>query len=215
MKMIIPIIFLIFCLLFSSSSSSQTSMFEFCVANYTVPYSPEGYSCKNPEKVTIDDFVFSGLNLPSNTSNLAKTGFRTVFVSDLAGLNGQGLSLARVDYKAGGVVPIHTHPGASETLLVLEGTLTVGFISTNNTVFLKTLNPGDGIVFPQGLLHFHVNQGNTSAVAIVNYNSPNPTFQYVSLSLFSSDLASRLITAITLINPSEVRRLKALLGGSG
>ncbi|KAK4258144.1 hypothetical protein QN277_007634 [Acacia crassicarpa] len=215
MKILIPIIFFIFCLLFSSSSSSQTSMFEFCVANYTAPYSPEGYSCKSPEKVTIDDFVFSGLNLPSNTNNLAKTGFRTVFVSDLAGLNGQGLSLARVDYKAGGVVPIHTHAGASETLLVLEGNLTVGFISSDNTVFLKTLNPGDGIVFPQGLLHFHVNQGNASAVAIVNYNSPNPTFQYVALSLFSSDLASRLVTAITFINPSEVRRLKALLGGSG
>ncbi|XP_028762382.1 germin-like protein [Neltuma alba] len=184
--------------------------------NYTAPYGPSGYSCKNPANVTIDDFVFSGLNVRSNNTNaIVKVGFRFVFVSQLAGLNGQGLSLARIDYEVGGVLPIHTHPGASETLLVLEGNLTVGFISTNNTVYLKTLNPGDVILFPQGLLHFHINEGNTSAVAIANYNSPNPTFQYVDLSLFSSNLATSLITATTFINATDVRRLKALFGGSG
>lgn len=95
---------------------------------------------------------------------VAKVGFKFVFLAQLAGLNGQGLSMGRVDYEVGGTVPIHIHPGASETLLVLEGNITVGFISTNNTVFLKTLKAGDGILFPQGLLHFHINQGTYSVL---------------------------------------------------
>ncbi|XP_054820676.1 auxin-binding protein ABP19b-like, partial [Prosopis cineraria] len=164
----------------------------FCVADYTAPTNPAGYSCKNPENVTINDFVFSGLNVPNgnNTNSIFKVSFTTVFVAQLPGLNGQGLSLARLVNEVGAVLPIHTHPGASETLLVLEGNLTVGFISTNNTVFLKPLNPGDGILFPQGLPHFHVNEGNTPAAAIVHYNSPNPAFQFIDFSLFSSDLAA-------------------------
>ncbi|KAH9784244.1 Germin-like protein subfamily 1 member 17 [Citrus sinensis] len=53
--------------------------------------------------------------------------------------------------------PPHIHPRASEILLVLEGTLY-----------------SDVFVFPIGLIHFHVNIGNTSAVAYSGLNSQFP-----------------------------------------
>ncbi|XP_004303797.1 PREDICTED: auxin-binding protein ABP19a-like isoform 2 [Fragaria vesca subsp. vesca] len=38
-------------------------MQDFCVADYAAPQSPAGYACKDPVKVTVDDFVFSGLRV--------------------------------------------------------------------------------------------------------------------------------------------------------
>ncbi|KAG9152351.1 hypothetical protein Leryth_016727 [Lithospermum erythrorhizon] len=57
----------------------------------------------------------------------------------------------------GGVIPMHTHPGASEALIVIQGIICAGFIASDNTVYFKTLNKGDAMVFPQGLLHFQIN----------------------------------------------------------
>ncbi|XP_054789824.1 auxin-binding protein ABP19a-like [Prosopis cineraria] len=152
--MILPIIF-IFCLL----SSSQASVLDFCVADYAAPNSPAGYSCKKPSKVTVDDFVFHGLGVAGNTSNIIKAAVTPAFDAQFPGLNGLGLSLARLDLDKGGVIPIHTHPGASEALVVLTGSITTGFVSSDNTVYLKTLQKGDTMVFPQGLLHFQINAG--------------------------------------------------------
>ncbi|XP_028773903.1 auxin-binding protein ABP20-like [Neltuma alba] len=108
MKIIIPIIFIIFCLLFSFSSS-QPSMFDFCVADFSAPYGPAGYSCKNPANVTPNDFYGSGLGVPSNTANTFKIGETVVNVENLPGLNSLGVSLSRLDVAVGGVVPLHTH----------------------------------------------------------------------------------------------------------
>ncbi|XP_028751503.1 auxin-binding protein ABP19a-like isoform X2 [Neltuma alba] len=153
--MILPIIF-IFCLL---SSTSQASVLDFCVADYAGPNSPAGYSCKKPSKVTVNDFVFHGLGVAGNTSNIIKAAVTPAFDAQFPGLNGLGISLGRLDIEKGGVIPLHTHPGASEALVVLQGSITAGFVSSDNTVYLKTLKTGDTMVFPQGLLHFQINAG--------------------------------------------------------
>ncbi|CAI0433636.1 unnamed protein product [Linum tenue] len=80
-----------------------------------------------------------------------------------------GISMARIDYAPnGGLNPPHTHPRATEILLVLEGTLAVGFVTSNpdNRLITKVLYPGDVFVFPIGLIHFQVNIGQASAVAV-------------------------------------------------
>lgn len=153
--MILPIIF-IFCLL---SSSSQASVLDFCVADYGAPNNPSGYSCKSPSKVTVDDFVFHGLGVAGNTSNIIKAAVTPAFDAQFGGLNGLGISLARLDLAKDGVIPMHTHPGASEALVVIEGSICAGFIASDNSVFIKNLNKGDSMVFPQGLLHFQINAG--------------------------------------------------------
>ena len=98
-------------------------MQDFCVGDLTAPQGPAGYSCKDPSKVTVNDFVFSGLGIPGNTSNLIKAALTPAFAAQFPGVNGLGISFGRVDLAPGGVSPMQTHPGASEILLVVQGTI--------------------------------------------------------------------------------------------
>jgi quercetin dioxygenase-like cupin family protein len=64
-----------------------------------------------------------------------------VSVANLSGLNTLGISLARLDFAPGSLFPPHYHLRASEMLVVMKGTLEVGFISLpNKRLFLKVLN---------------------------------------------------------------------------
>ena len=196
-------------------SSSHAAVQDFCVADLTAPQGPAGYSCKTPAEVTADDFVYSGLSVPGNTSTLFNAAINTAFVEKFPGLNGLGVSMARADIAPGGVIPMHTHPGASEIILIAKGSVTAGLISSDNSVYLKTLKEGDIMVFPQGLLHFQVNTGRTQALLWVSFGIPNPGLQILSNALFSNNLSSELIEKTTFLDDNEVKRLKALLGGSG
>ena len=164
-------------------SSSHAAVQDFCVADLTAPQGPAGYSCKTPAEVTADDFVYSGLSVPGNTSTLFNAAINTAFLDKFPGLNGLGVSMARADIATGGVIPMHTHPGASEIILIAKGSVTAGLISSDNTVYLKTLKEGDIMVFPQGLLHFQVNTGRTQAHLWASFGSPNPGLQILSNAL--------------------------------
>ncbi|KAM5547238.1 auxin-binding protein ABP19a [Rosa sericea] len=208
--MILPIFFIFFL----TFSSSYAAVQDFCVADYTAPQGPAGYSCKNPANVTADDFVYSGLAVAGNTSNLNKVGINPAFAGQFPGLNGLGLSLVRADFEVGGVGPLHLHHGASELILVVQGTIIAGFIATDNTVYLKTLKQGDIMLLPQGLLHFQKNGGDTPALLFASFNSENPGVQLLENALFQSDLPTELISQTTFIDTAEIKKLKGLLGGT-
>nr|ACU18952.1 unknown [Glycine max] len=206
---------LIISLIFSLLSFSHASVLDFCVADYAGPIGPAGYSCKKPSKVTADDFAYSGLGIAGNTSNIIKAAVTPAFDAQFAGLNGLGISAARLDLAAGGVIPLHTHPGASELLVVIEGSILAGFISSANIVYLKTLKKGDVMAFPQGLLHFQINAGKSSALAIVSFSSSNPGLQIQDFALFKSGFPTPLIVQTTFLDAALVKKLKGVLGGSG
>ncbi|KAM3693682.1 hypothetical protein ACJW31_07G001900 [Castanea mollissima] len=208
--MILPLFF-IFCLF----SSSHAAVQDFCVGDLAAPQGPAGYSCKDPSKVTVNDFVFSGLRNPGNTSNLVKAAVTPAFAAQFPGVNGLGISLVRVDMAPGGVVPFHTHPGGSEILIVVQGTMFAGFVSLSNTVYSKTLNKGDVIVFPQGLLHFQVNAGGTMATAFASFSSPSPGLQIVDYAFFGNNLPTELVAATTFLDAAQIIKLKGVFGGTG
>ena len=209
----IIITFFTFSLLFSSSFGAVQ---DFCVADLTGPQGPAGYTCKNPAKVTVNDFVYHGLATKGNTTNIIKAAVTTAFDSQLPGVNGLGISLARADLAPGGVIPFHTHPGGSEILILIEGTLCAGFVSsTANKVYFKTLNKGDVMVFPQGLLHFQINSGKGEASFFVGFNSQNPGLQITAFALFGNDLPTELIRTVTFLDDAQIKKLKGVLGGSG
>ena len=147
-----------------------------------------GKFCKDPAIVTADDFFFPGLNIPANTAN--KVGFNVTLVNVnlLPGLNTLGISLARLDFAPYGLDPPHIHPRASEILVVAEGTLLVGFVTSNpNKLFTKVLNKGDVFAFPIGLIHFQFNIGQTNAVAFAGLNSQNPGVITIANAVFGSN----------------------------
>lgn len=209
------ILTLFFNIILSLLSLSHASVVDFCVADYTGPNGPAGYSCKSPAKVTVDDFVYSGLGTAGNTSNIIKAAVTPAFDAQFPGVNGLGISIARLDLAAGGVIPLHTHPGASELLVVVQGTICTGFVASDNTVYLKTLKKGDVMVYPQGLLHFQINDGESQALAFVSFSSANPGLQILDFALFKSDFPTELITQTTFIDAAVVKKLKGVLGGSG
>ncbi|EEF40438.1 Rhicadhesin receptor precursor, putative [Ricinus communis] len=135
-----------------------------------------GKFCKNPNLTVAEDFFFSGLNIPRDTANPNGVNVTLLNVDQIAGLNTLGISLARIDYAAnGGLNPPHTHPRATEILVVIEGTLYVGFVTSNPNRFIsKVLYPGDVFVFPIGLIHFQFNLAKTNAVAFAGLSSQNP-----------------------------------------
>lgn len=159
---------------------------DICVADLKSQVIVNGFPCKNPMLVTADDFVFKGLDKPGNTKNQLGFVVTPAFVMQLPGLNTLGISMVRLDYAPLGLNPPHTHPRATEILVVIEGTLLVGFITTNNTLFSTTLEKGDVFVFPKALVHFQLNIGHVNAVAIAALSSQNPGTQQVARTLFGA-----------------------------
>ncbi|XP_065879342.1 germin-like protein subfamily 3 member 1 [Euphorbia lathyris] len=204
-------IFLLFITLLSFRTSNAA---DFCIAKLKGAPNPSGYACKNTD-ITADDFVFTGLRNAGNTSNPRGSAVTPALVYQFPALNGLGLSTARLDLAPNGVVPLHTHTTASEVIHVISGKVTAGFISSANVAYVKTLIKGDVMVFPQGLLHFIVNAGNTPAVLIFTFSNPDPGLQLLDYALFGGDLPTPLLVKTTLFDTATVKKLKAVLGGTG
>ncbi|KAL1541717.1 putative germin-like protein 2-1 [Salvia divinorum] len=187
-------------LVFSWASMAYASdpgqLQDFCVAvpDASSAVFVNGKFCKNPNMVVADDFLRQGLNKAGNTSNQVGSVVTAVNVNQLPGLNTLGVSLARLDFAPYGINPPHTHPRATEALLLMEGTLYVGFVTSNpanatqkNKLFTKYLYPGDVFVFPQGLIHFQLNVGKTNAVGFAGFGSQNPGTITIANAVFGSD----------------------------
>ncbi|XP_028093535.1 putative germin-like protein 2-1 [Camellia sinensis] len=174
-----------------ASASDPSPLQDFCVAvnDSKSAVFVNGKFCNDPKLAKADDFFFSGLLTPRNTSNPVGSTVTPVNVMQIPGLNTLGISLARIDFAPYGLNPPHTHPRGTEILVVLEGTLYVGFVTSNpeNRLFTKVLYPGDVFVFPEGLIHFQFNEGKTNAVAISGLSSQNPGVITIANAVFGSN----------------------------
>ncbi|KAJ7288812.1 RmlC-like cupin [Mycena rebaudengoi] len=71
--------------------------------------------------------------------------------------------------------PPHTHPRATEIQFNVNGTLRTGMITENGARFIMTeLNPGGMTIFPQGSIHFQVNEGCEPAMFVAGFNNEDP-----------------------------------------
>jgi quercetin dioxygenase-like cupin family protein len=148
-----------------------------------------GKFCKDSKLVSGNDFFFSELNIPRDTSNPLGSTVTLLNMDKILGLKTLGISLARMDFAPHGLNPPHIHPRGTEILVVLEGTLLVGFVTSNidNRLFTKVLNAGDVFVFPIGLIHFQFNTGHTNVVAIFGLSSQNPGVITIANAVFGSN----------------------------
>ncbi|KAL8480189.1 hypothetical protein ACS0TY_026927 [Phlomoides rotata] len=169
-------------------ASDSSPLQDFCVANPNGPVLVNGIACKDPKLAQATDFSFTGLHMPGNTSNPVGSKVTPVNVAQIPGLNTLGISLARIDFAPWGVNPPHTHPRATEILTVIQGTLEVGFVTSNpdNRLITKLLKKGDVFVFPVNLVHYQRNAGSVNAVAIVGLSSQNPGVITLANSVFGS-----------------------------
>ncbi|KAL2320206.1 hypothetical protein Fmac_029175 [Flemingia macrophylla] len=170
-----------------------------------------GKFCKDPKLVKAEDFfrhVEAG-----NTSNPLGAQVTQVFVDQLPGLNTLGVSLARIDFAPKGLNPPHTHPRGTEILIVIEGTLYVGFVTSNqnnNRLFTKVLNKGDVFVFPIGLIHFQLNVGHGNAMAIAGLSSQSPGTITIANSLFNATppISTEVLTKAFQVDKNTIANLQ-------
>ncbi|XP_028783692.1 germin-like protein subfamily 1 member 13 [Neltuma alba] len=172
-----------------ASAYDPSPLQDFCVGvnDTKLGVFVNGKFCKDPKLVKADDFCFHIME--GNTSNPLGSQVTQVSVNEFPGLNTLGISLARIDYAPYGLNPPHIHPRATEVLTVLEGTLMVGFVASNqndNRLFTKVLNKGDVFVFPFGMIHFQLNVGHDNAVALSSLSSQNPGVITIAKAVFGS-----------------------------
>uniref|UniRef100_A0A7N2LTE3 Germin-like protein n=1 Tax=Quercus lobata TaxID=97700 RepID=A0A7N2LTE3_QUELO len=83
---------------------------------------------------------------------------------------------------------LHIAGNTSNPVGVLEGSLEVGFVTSNpqNRLITKVLQKGDVFVFPIGLIHYQRNVGNGSVIAIAALSSQNPGVITIANAVFGS-----------------------------
>ncbi|KAG2395479.1 hypothetical protein LR48_Vigan09g180100 [Vigna angularis] len=213
--MAIPSFFLtVLSLSLSVVLAAGTSTFQdFCVADPQEKVLVNGLACKDPKLVEANDFFFSGLHIAGNTTNPVGSKVTPVFASQLPGLNTLDISIARIDYAPTGINPPHTHPRATEVLTVLEGTLEVGFVTSNpeNRHFRKVLQKGDVFVFPTGLVHYQRNVGYGNAVAIAALSNQNPGVITIGNAVFGStpDIDSDVLAKAFHLDKTTINYLQS------
>ncbi|KAK2394633.1 putative germin protein 2-1 [Trifolium repens] len=193
-------------------AADPSNLQDFCVAN-PIDQGNSVIVCKDPKLVEANDFFFSGLHITGNTSNSVGSKVTPVFASQLPGLNTLGISVARVDIAPWGINPPHTHPRATEIFIVLEGTLEVGFITSNpeNRHFRKILQKGDVFVFPIGLIHYQRNIGYGHVVAIAALSSQNPGAITIGNAVFgaTNQIASEVLTKAFQLDKNTINYLQS------
>ncbi|XP_022988407.1 germin-like protein subfamily T member 2 [Cucurbita maxima] len=172
---------------YPSLSADPDPLQNFCVADLNATVSLNGFPCKPVSEVTADDFFFDGLSKEGNTDNPFGFGVTQGNVLSFPGLNTLGLSMNRVDLARGGINAPHSHPRASESVVVIKGEVLVGFVSTSNVYYYKVLTEGEMFIIPRGLVHFQYNVGHSKAILLTAFNSQLPGAVIVSQTLFASN----------------------------
>ena len=130
-------------------------------------------------------------------------------VQQFPGVNTQQLSHVRLDFAPGGVLPPHTHPLATESIYVVEGTLFTGFISHDNKLYAETLQKGDVYIFPRATLHFQINVGDTPAVSFNSFNAQFPGLLLTANQLFETKIDPAVLMKAFGTDEATIKSLTA------
>ncbi|GAV62534.1 Cupin_1 domain-containing protein [Cephalotus follicularis] len=171
-----PLFFILLCVCIKICSADHQNLQDFCPTATTTKQTifVNGFPCKDPSNITASDFKSSKMNGSGDTDNFLRSAVTIVTAADFPGLNTLGLSVARTDLEVDGMVVLHSHPRATETLFVYKGVVLAGFLDTQNQLFQTKIREGDVFVFPRGLPHFCVNVGFEVATLYSVLNSQNP-----------------------------------------
>jgi len=164
-------------------------------------------------KYVFDYSSFLGIKNSSGVPGLTiGKGGRNVAANTLnfPALIGHGISMTIGFIDPCGINNPHTHPRATEMLLMIEGEMRVGFFMENGARFIgNTLKLGQATVFPQGSIHFEVNTGCTPATFVAAFNHQDPGVQTTATAYFGipADVAAIGIETPLPINISYVNSL--------
>jgi len=184
---------------------------DFCVADLKSDVIVNGLPCKPRSSVTSKDFTYTGFREAVSDPSKAPTGAiaSLATATEWPGVNTQGVSHARLDFDIGGVIPLHTHPRAAETLFVLKGSVLTGFVGEDNVLYASTLHQGDVTLFPKALLHFQINVGKERAITFNTLTSQSPGFLTTATQIFAPNITDAVIKKSFGIDEATLKLLRA------
>jgi quercetin dioxygenase-like cupin family protein len=166
----------------------------------------------NPGNLAGDFFTHTGLRAVLAAPVPGNFTVTKASMAEFPALNGQSVSFAALSYPPGSVNPTHTHPRASELLLVVEGALSVGFVDTAGKLFTQDLATGDMFVFPKGTVHWQYNKDeNKPARALSAFGSAAAGTVSVPVTVFGTGIDEAVLAKSFKTDVYTVRKLKAAL----
>ncbi|KAJ0013382.1 hypothetical protein Pint_21881 [Pistacia integerrima] len=138
---LVTLFVLTFAVALSTTAADPDLLQDLCVADLNSTMKVNGYPCR--KRAIVDDFFSDSLAKPGAINGCR--GYQTTLacVQKIPGLNTLGVSLTRIDFAPGGLNPPHTHSRATEMVHVLNGALTVGFITANGSnLFSRPIETG-------------------------------------------------------------------------
>lgn len=210
--------FLILALLPGIVKPDPDPLQDYCIGDTKRPQSffINGAPCLDPSLALPSHFTTSALSKKGNTANMFGFNVTLTNIVNLPGVNTQGLTMARIDLAANGIVPLHLHPRAAEVTICLQGSILVGLVNTSNYLYTQNLRQGDSFVFPKGLIHFLYNADHMSpALAVSGLNSQNPGAQIASLATFASKPAipDEVLKKTFQVSGQDMATIRKHLGG--
>ena len=159
----------------------------------------------------MSDFLYKGFDKIGDTNNTLGANATLVDIKRFPAVNTLGISIARVDFAPSGLNTPHLHPLSSELFALLEGSLYVGFVTTDYKLYDTILKKGDIIAFPQGLIHFQLNVGEAKAFAIATFGSQNPGRVNVANGVFGTTppIRTDVLTKAFQVNETLIKRFRA------
>ncbi|KAL8529701.1 hypothetical protein ACS0TY_006951 [Phlomoides rotata] len=200
---------------FPSHSADPDPLQDFCIADLQGTPSLNGFPCKRATNVTSDDFFFDGFVQEGSTNNSFGSSVTAGNVLAFPGVNTLGISMNRVDLAPGGTNPLHSHPRATESGVIIRGKVLVGFITTGNVFYSKNLTAGEMFVIPRGLMHFQMNVGQEKALLFTAFNSHLPGVVLASINLFGArpSVPDDVLTKAFLVEKKVVNEIRSKFGG--
>ncbi|CAN6197750.1 unnamed protein product [Urochloa humidicola] len=173
------------------------------LTDYIIPFGA------NPGNITGALFTYTGLRAAVTGPPAANFTVVKASMAEFPVLNGQSVSFAVLSYPPGSVNPVHTHPRATELLLVVDGALSVGFVDTAGKLFTQDLDTGDMFVFPKGTVHWQFNQENKPAKAFSAFGSAAAGLVSVPGTVFGTAIDDTVLAKSFKTDEDTVRKLKA------
>ena len=168
----------------------------------------------SPGNITGQFFTYTGLRAslaaPAPAPGASFTATKAS-MAEFPALNGQSVSYAALSFPAGSVNPTHTHPRASELLLLVEGALSVGFVDTAGKLFTQDLATGDMFVFPKGTVHWQCNKGTEPARALSAFGSAAAGLVSIPVTVFGTGIDDTVLAKSFKTDVATVQKLKAAL----
>ncbi|KAJ6488087.1 RmlC-like cupin domain-containing protein [Mycena vulgaris] len=124
---------------------------------------------------TDDQFVFDFFNPLSGVTTGQAGHTVAASSSNFPAVVGNGIAMTVGFLGPCGMNTPHTHPRATEINFSVNGTLRTGMLAENGARFVvNELPPGSMTVFPQGAIHFEVNEGCQPAMFVAGFNNEDP-----------------------------------------